>query len=712
MLTLLLALAATQFPGVGVGYQSTGGVGSPVVGVVDFTTGFGSSTWGPSAPSPTIDCVAAASGGNLTCSGMADKSAAATMGVSGFDFVLVGDCATAFPGDTPTSFVLTYGAGSTKPVTTNYTYDSGGCHVRVNEVISPGLPGTFTASWRAPISVTKSGSPTTVGSPWWSRGWGGGQDMAVRYAGSEYHDLGTSFVPSNDFTVCLQFKLSTTSGTQFLLAKYGNGGFYIGNNSGILMRECTANNGACSNSNALTASTGSSVLCISYKYGAVANTSEIRANLNGTASTPITNAAGPVGNDASLALRIGAGSDGSYKLSGDVSRVTIFNGFAADASQLNSMVASQIGLLASKPAGTVLSHSRSDATLCGPYPDNMYYWLAPNVPCILPTSGIEVYGRAYNYAQNSEAFNSWTLRGNGGNAAPVVTPNTTDVADPMGGYTAEKVVFPAFNGSGDTLLRGSGNQTGGAMTESVWARTLTGTARFWMETSCTGGLPQQQITVTSTWTRHVLTGTAPGACGIDLGYNAMAGNPADPGGGGTVYLWGAQLSQTAYPMPYRSTGGTSYDGGGGSATTVTVPTSLTDPAKWAVSWTGSATPWGGAGQRSIFAMGAGGTANATDASCETSGTCYFNTFDSSSAQKYVTMTAPAAGQRTLLLENSSSALRWYVDGALASGSASGAGSGTLSAFNSTLQIGGKSGGYPFGGSISRVVQCRKAAGCK
>jgi hypothetical protein len=569
-------------------------------------------------------------------------------------------------------------------------------------------------------TATKTGSPTTGTSPFWWRGATSVSESVVLNGSSDYYNLGNLDAEPQSLTVCAVHNLSSTAGVMMLVgnAAAPTYSWYLGNNSGITLRVCKSGP-VCSSSGVVAASTGWAVSCASYLYVAD-GTSVLRVNSNGTASTPVTTAVGPIAISAG-AVQIGADGAAGSKINGSIRRVSIWTGTAFSATDLARLVASQWGLTEDKPSTDYATHARTDSTLCCPFSDAECYWVGPGAPCIhAPTysgwagsgGGVEVYGVGANGATYSETLTSWSTSGATVTTLQAGTPNKHLVTTSANNGSVYQTATTAS--STQYTLSGWVAAASGSTVQSIGVQCGSGNATACTcgrgnGAACTTGINASvqcyaYSTFTTTQDRFWLSATCASASTAPIPFvhdgQYVATN------GVTGYFGGMQITATAQPMPYRATTGSAYSGSAGTATTLSVPVRLTDPSRWAVGvsailplWT-SGTLWG-----------LGTNAGANSASLLTGATDgTLRTYDGASGTLTSTWThGLAAGSSHALVGGAPAAVR--VDGAPVTLSTSGTGTG-IATLPATLYVGQTSAGSQTNGLVSRVVQCRSAGGCR
>jgi hypothetical protein len=131
-------------------------------------------------------------------------------------------------------------------------------------------------------------------------------------------------------------------------------------------------------------------------------------------------------------------------------------------------------------------------------------------------------------------------------AATVITNNTTDVTDPLGGSTATKIV-----GSGGSayVAQNLGVLSPLVYTFSVYLRTLSGTVSTRIITYLSGppytSIGSATVNVTSTWQRFTFTTITAASAGYNFQFDLFGTN--------TIYAWGVQGELGYIASPYTPT---------------------------------------------------------------------------------------------------------------------------------------------------------------
>ena len=222
-----------------------------------------------------------------------------------------------------------------------------------------------------------------------------------------------------------------------------------------------------------------------------------------------------------------------------------------------------LGLLA--PA-VALSPSQKAVVLSGGYapavytdftainstlPSSLYTYSGPSLRTIIDATGVITYA-PNNLLTYSNTFSNaaWSA------SHATVTSNTSDVTDPLGGNSANKIVTAnaADNFVGQISATGY-TIVGRTFMFSFWARTLSGTAvvpiigddvagKFWSDPSV------NTVSVTAAWQHFAVYGVAPSGS-IGSGPRVGFGGYSTWETAQTIYVYGATLSAVTYETTPR-----------------------------------------------------------------------------------------------------------------------------------------------------------------
>ena len=151
--------------------------------------------------------------------------------------------------------------------------------------------------------------------------------------------------------------------------------------------------------------------------------------------------------------------------------------------------------------------------------------------------------------QSADISNAvWLSAGVNGAAAPVITGNQTIAPD--GTTTAARMVLPAISAaSTGSVVYQTLAITATAYTFSVWLKgSVGGEQTYLLATQNTAVYYRQRVTLTTSWQRFTLTtSTLTGSTwlffiGTDMRDASQTATPAQ-----TIYAWGAQVEQGAFP---------------------------------------------------------------------------------------------------------------------------------------------------------------------
>lgn len=548
-----------------------------------------------------------------------------------------------------------------------------------------------------------------AGSPWWYRGDASVRPSIALNGSTDWWTLGNVANPAaQNVTVCAMFKHTSATGILFSRDDFGaNRQLTLDVESNNVTLNIFGPSATLCAHVIGAASVGSYYsVCAAYEF--VANgTSILRGNLNGVASTPRTNCAGPI-QDKTVAATVGVATT-SYPFAGAIRRVAIWTGPDAptSAAQLAQLVATQWGLAADKPAGTVATHARTDSTLCCPFSDAECFTVGPGAPCIHAPSysgwagtggGIEVYGTGANAIlySNTFAHASW-LKASGVSAADA------SASCPMG-PAGVRMSLVTTDGEADYITQYAAGTPG----RSVWMARATGDSACGVTFADSDGDGAQSVPLTDGPVRYWSGGA--GHLGLSV---------ARPVGG--CVRWCMQYAQGQAgvdPVPYRSTDtGTAYTGAAGTATTLTGTSALLNKDRWALGIT--STPTGGWATVSTGLLQWGGNygaANSVSVYTDAAAKLVVEVYDGASGWRRWTADAAFSGttpvQKKIGVAFNAGTIRVLVDGAEVTGSTSGAGTGLLAALPSTSLVVGTVGSSILRGLDARVCQANDLAGVK
>lgn len=212
--------------------------------------------------------------------------------------------------------------------------------------------------------------------------------------------------------------------------------------------------------------------------------------------------------------------------------------------------------------GEMVTFARTSAQWCAKG-DGTLVSLAAGNPAVEP-AGFLSEQSSTNVALRSQDFDNavWTKVGAGSSVAPVVTANSADCGNaPDGTQTAEKVVFAAIDADPNvdaTVLRQVIVYTAAAYTQSVYLKTIAGTATLYVGVSGSGN--EARASITTTWQRFAQNNVTLTAAGrnFDIGLNSFEANQvADlPQLAQTVCVWFAQSEQNTHATSPIFTQGT------------------------------------------------------------------------------------------------------------------------------------------------------------
>ena len=409
-------------------------------------------------------------------------------------------------------------------------------------------------------TVTPSGSPTTVQSPWYPSGFAASPMNAVALNGtSQYYDFGVFDDTANTWTVCLTFETNNLTGNHDLFTHSGSSHWWqIYSNGGNLTGALWDGTSAAAVANYALSTGAANVGCWSF------NGTVLYQNVNGAfASTGYAHS--PADNTAHLQIGHGAGD---LTWAGWVSRATIWQTTAATQAQLLAAVQSQLSLLARKPANGAITFT-SDGGFCWDSTLSLGWWLPANAPCVT-SAGMFVGGQSQNLALQSQtlatgaaATSPWATA-NATAAAPTLT-GTAD-PDPNGvASMATRIAFPSIAGAGQySLMQQPVTTTAAAWVASAFLKSTSGSGTVYL--SLNNGSSTEYLTAcavnASTYTRCWATGTATAATWyVSIGPDGRAWSSQPTTQGAlTVDVTYVQVEPGYSPTLYHATTSSPYSG--------------------------------------------------------------------------------------------------------------------------------------------------------
>jgi len=330
-------------------------------------------------------------------------------------------------------------------------------------------------------------------------------------------------------------------------------------------------------------------------------------------------------------------------------------------------------------------------------------------------SGVLVEGARTNLLPNTEDLTSWTkqyvsvttgpdgwttlLSTYGGKNVHYVYQGTSKI-NVSSTYTASLDARPGTTSS--LFLNPGGGMNDFPVYYDVDTCTVT-TAHASVVSAGTMRLPDGACRVFATYTGAIVCNMQIGpANGTSNSYNGSSLNLS-------VDVRRPQHEQGATPSSYIPTTGTPVTR---AADNVERPNSISGPT-WALAITATPGPgrtWTATDNPALLAIGAASGANRASLAVDT-GALRLTVADAAGAERYVTATAPSAGQHRVVACSTDGALAIYVDGALASGEAAGAGTGQIGAQPSTIHVGSIAGTRHWNGHLRDLRVCSSCAEC-
>jgi hypothetical protein len=175
-------------------------------------------------------------------------------------------------------------------------------------------------------------------------------------------------------------------------------------------------------------------------------------------------------------------------------------------------------------------------------------------PVTLAARGLLVEEARTNLALYSDQFDNaaWVKAGSGTASTPAITANFG--VSPDGSNNADRVQL-TLNGGTTTTDRALLSQsvtivTSTVYTFSIWLRSLSGTVS--MGIGCDNVAGNTPITVTTSWQRFTLSGTATGTAGL-IWLQLRGGQTPTQSNSADVLIYGAQLEAGAFATSYIPT---------------------------------------------------------------------------------------------------------------------------------------------------------------
>lgn len=397
-----------------------------------------------------------------------------------------------------------------------------------------------------PLAVTKYGTPTTSGSPYYPNGIPKPLPAASLNGTTDYYDLGQINAPVGSYWIAMSFYISDVAGTYrglFSKSTFSDttSFFDIYQLNGVLAIECYS---ATAHGHPLQGGQGPGwhALVVNCQYVVGGGTDIIKSNLDGVDPGDIANVAGPAVSCAAP-LQIGAIS-GNYKFPGSIARVAYGLGNLT-AAQLASMVASlQAGVAFDStipvPSIDIVPSAARDGNLT-----------VTALPAAAPQS-TNLCLQSQTIANGTAVVAPWTLI-----AAVVALPTllSDQTVAPDGTLTADLVSFPAIgNSSSRSGLGQSITATAAPYTVSFWVKgAAAGTLYVDLYDSVASVVHNTAVSVTTAWQRVIITQTMTAATWwVYFGPDGTAGQPGvQPAL--SCYIWGAQVEAGSAATAYHAT---------------------------------------------------------------------------------------------------------------------------------------------------------------
>jgi hypothetical protein len=585
-------------------------------------------------------------------------------------------------------------------------------------------PTGATSKTCSTATAPKNGTPTTVGPYYYPESFT--RTASAQYAAklngtTDYYDAGDVGASSN-VSVCAEFKTSLMVPPLSYAGLVSKDNFSTGpwswvqygaNNLNVYVYKAGGSYSTLAFGATFALNTDN-YACWSYDGSGGDGAAVMLGNINGIAITPVTNGVAPLATTVNP-LRVGTvGVPGSYNWNGSISKVAIWNA-ALSATQLANAVAALASRAQAKPSGSNVTWTRNQTQFGCPVSDGTCLTVAVNTP-VVTDDGAWIGSAAANgntilqsqtIATGSSVTSPWAVTQTGAPSIPTLLADA--VAAPDLTLTADRIVFPAINGSGQrSIVYQPFTPTAASWTISFWARTDAGTATVYSALTQTGvgDTTNTAHTLTTAWQRFTLAPRTLSALEwyFALGPNGDIWTPAQPTtqAAATIYVWGFQATPTAYVGAYCATVGSACTGVADAPTTNYTETSLTTfsygvKAK-APSWTSS----------SLIGFGVTNTYGAGNAFAfyASSGAVYLVLYDSANSWTRLTCSLGALAANsvhTLIANRVSNTLSIYLDGTALSCTQDGAGSGTWTAVPATITVGRRQATEELNGWVQKVV---------